>query len=291
MGSRGERVLVTRAFLDVVTMGVNARITHRTCHRDTGALLDHTTSTSYRPSERIAALVRQRDGHCRFPGCHVNARFCDLDHVRPWPAGATTATNLICLCRRHHRVKQRLGWRVRLHPDATLVWTDPTGRARTTHPVNALASLVLPAAGPDLAKDPATRAPRTAPIDSVTTAIPPIPTGPTGPTIPTGPTGPTGPTIWRTTDPFSALEFTLEHTLAGLTLADHVRRAELRHIPRAYTSGQHGRLRIDLHHPRDPDSSTTPFVLAEVWEGHPRRRTGPQRRRHDHGREGDDPPF
>ena len=188
MGSRGERVLVTRAFLDVVTMGVNAKITHRTCHRVTGALLDHTTSTSYRPSERIAALVRQRDGHCRFPGCHVNARFCDLDHVRPWPAGATTATNLICLCRRHHRVKQRLGWRVRLHPDATLVWTDPTRRARTTHPVNALASLVLPAAGPDLAKDPATRAPRTAPIDSVTTAIPPIPTGP--PIPPTRPTRP-----------------------------------------------------------------------------------------------------
>ena len=146
MGSRGERVLVTRAFLDVVSNGVTAKITHRTCHRVTGALLDHTTSTSYRPSERIAALVRQRDGHCRFPGCHVNARFCDLDHVRPWPAGATTATNLICLCRRHHRVKQRLGWRVRLHADATLTWTDPTHRTRTTHPVNALAVLVIPAA-------------------------------------------------------------------------------------------------------------------------------------------------
>ena len=103
MGTRGERVLVPRAFLDVVTKGVNARVIPRTCHRDTGALLDHTTSTSYRPTERVAALVRQRDGRCRFPGCQVNARFCDLDHVRPWPTGPTAARNLICLCRRHHR--------------------------------------------------------------------------------------------------------------------------------------------------------------------------------------------
>jgi hypothetical protein len=88
--------------------------------------------------------VRARDGHCRFPGCHVSARFCDLDHVRPWPAGPTTAANLACLCRRHHRTKQRPGWQVRIHPDATLTWTDPTGRTRTTTPQDALHPLVLP---------------------------------------------------------------------------------------------------------------------------------------------------
>ena len=95
---------------------------------------------AYRPSARLAKLVRARDRRCRFPGCTVAAVFCDLDHVRPWPAGPTTDTNLICLCRRHHRVKQRPGWHVTLATDATATWTDPTGRIRTTHPADALTS-------------------------------------------------------------------------------------------------------------------------------------------------------
>ncbi len=98
----------------------------------------------YRPPARLARLVRARDGQCRFPGCHVSARFCDLDHARPWPAGPTTAENLLCLCRRHHRVKQRPGWRLRLTGDATATWTDPTGRTRVTAPRDALHPVVLP---------------------------------------------------------------------------------------------------------------------------------------------------
>ncbi|QIM21434.1 HNH endonuclease [Phycicoccus sp. HDW14] len=74
------------------------------------------------------------------------ARFCDLDHVRPWPLGPTAATNLLCLCRRHHRLKQSPGWRLRLAPDGTATWTDPTGRLRTTAALDALESVVLPAA-------------------------------------------------------------------------------------------------------------------------------------------------
>ena len=97
----------------------------------------------YRPSTRMAKRIRARDRRCRFPGCSIAAVFCDLDHVRPWPHGRTRDDNLLCLCRRHHRVKQRPGWQVTLTPDAIATWTDPTGRTRTTHPVDALRTTIL----------------------------------------------------------------------------------------------------------------------------------------------------
>ena len=122
------------------------------CDPRTGARLDprdDLATNAYRPGAELTALVRARDGRCRFPGCCVAARFCDLDHVRPWPTGPTTATNLLTLCRRHHRIKQRPGWRLHLAPDGTATWTDPTGRARTTAPLNALHTLVLRADAAD----------------------------------------------------------------------------------------------------------------------------------------------
>ena len=90
----------------------------------------------------MAKRIRARDRRCRFPGCNVAAVFCDLDHVRPWPAGHTHDDNLLCLCRRHHRIKQRPGWTITLTPDGVATWTDPTGRVRTTHPVDALRTAV-----------------------------------------------------------------------------------------------------------------------------------------------------
>ncbi|KRE40878.1 hypothetical protein ASG74_15505 [Knoellia sp. Soil729] len=95
-------------------------------------------SESYRVPDPMARLIRLRDGSCRFPGCSTPARQCDLDHVRPWPGGPTSPINLMCLCRRHHRIKQRHGWTARLHPDGTVTWTDPTGRRTTTWPVDHL---------------------------------------------------------------------------------------------------------------------------------------------------------
>ena len=80
-----------------------------------------------------------RDGTCRFPGCQVRAKYCDLDHVRPWPVGPTAAWNLMALCRRHHRVKQRPGWRVQLFPDGRVRWFFPDGRQVVTDPVDHLA--------------------------------------------------------------------------------------------------------------------------------------------------------
>src|SRR5262249_8229146 len=59
----------------------------------------------YRPSTNLARFVRARDLTCRFPGCSAPAEFCDIDHVIPYPIGATHASNLACLCRKHHLLK------------------------------------------------------------------------------------------------------------------------------------------------------------------------------------------
>ncbi|WP_156971369.1 HNH endonuclease signature motif containing protein [Knoellia sinensis] len=131
-----------------------------TCHPDTGALIgghvpkalapcdltsDPPPRTAlgvveerYRPSPALQRLIRLRDGHCRYPGCQIPARSCDIDHVVAWPVGPTTATNLMCLCRRHHRIKQLPGWSARLDPDGVVHWGDPGGRSTDTHPVDHL---------------------------------------------------------------------------------------------------------------------------------------------------------
>lgn len=128
-------------------------------HPTSGALTDpddDLATDAYQPGARLAALVRARDGRCRFPGCQVSARFCDLDHVLAWPLGPTSAANLACLCRRHHRVKQRPGWSVRTSADGAFHWTDPTGAVRTTHPLDHR-PLVLPAREPEPPAPPARR--------------------------------------------------------------------------------------------------------------------------------------
>ena len=59
----------------------------------------------YRPSAKMTRYVRARDLTCRFPGCTMPAEFCDIDHVIPYPLGATHPSNLACLCRKHHHLK------------------------------------------------------------------------------------------------------------------------------------------------------------------------------------------
>ncbi|MDO0976828.1 HNH endonuclease signature motif containing protein [Mycolicibacterium frederiksbergense] len=81
----------------------------------------------YRPSTALTAFVRMRAMTCSFPGCNCAAHRCDLDHLTPWPAGATHPGNLGPLCRLHHLVKTFGGWTPTAQPDGSIRWSAPTG--------------------------------------------------------------------------------------------------------------------------------------------------------------------
>ena len=88
----------------------------------------------YIPSAALATFVRCRDMTCRFPGCDQPAHRCDIDHTIAYPAGPTQASNLKCLCRKHHLLKTFWGWHECQHPDGTVTWRSPDGQSYTTHP-------------------------------------------------------------------------------------------------------------------------------------------------------------
>jgi hypothetical protein len=99
---------------------------------DTGWVVD-AGATTYHPARHLARLVRKRDLHCRFPGCAAAARFCDLDHVIPFPVGLTVLSNLACLCRRHHRLKTHGHWSLSMSLAGVCTWADRrTGVVHTT---------------------------------------------------------------------------------------------------------------------------------------------------------------
>ena len=63
------------------------------------------------PAQRAALTVR--DKHCQAPGCDRPARWCDAHHVKPWyDGGRTDLSNLVLLCRRHHRAIHQRSWRI-----------------------------------------------------------------------------------------------------------------------------------------------------------------------------------
>jgi Domain of unknown function (DUF222)/HNH endonuclease len=114
----------------------DTRIARVLLEEHTGVVIE-TSITEYLPNRVMRRFIRQRDGHCRFPGCARGANRCEPDHVTPFSRGGPTAIwNLVSLCKHHHRVKHNAGWTLTMTRDGACTWTDPHGRQYATHPIN-----------------------------------------------------------------------------------------------------------------------------------------------------------
>jgi hypothetical protein len=120
-----------------IAAGFGTRAVMALCDWQSGTLASETCE-AYRPPPWLVRLVRARDGTCRFFGCTVPARRCDVDHVIAHPRGPTEVENLMCLCRHHHRLKQQERWHVTMTADGVVTWTTPVGDRFTTWPVDHL---------------------------------------------------------------------------------------------------------------------------------------------------------
>jgi uncharacterized protein DUF222/HNH endonuclease len=90
MGESARRMACDASVARVITRG-------RSQPLDVGRL------TSVVPAALRRAVIA-RDRGCRFPGCDRPHAWCDAHHVVHWADGGPTAlSNLVLLCRRHHR--------------------------------------------------------------------------------------------------------------------------------------------------------------------------------------------
>jgi hypothetical protein len=78
-------------------------------------------------SAPLRRLLTARDKGCRFPGC-ANARYIDMHHIKHWAnGGETKPSNLVSLCRFHHRAVHEEGFDVRVLDDGALRFVRPNG--------------------------------------------------------------------------------------------------------------------------------------------------------------------
>ena len=115
------------------------RMTHRS-----GQVLSVGRKTRTIPPP-IRRALEFRDQGCRFPGC--TSKHCDAHHIVHWAdGGETKLSNLVLLCRRHHRLLHEGGFGVRLATDGAVQFTDPRGRPLERCPA-------LPPVGLDAARE------------------------------------------------------------------------------------------------------------------------------------------
>ena len=75
----------------------------------------------------LRRALQSRDRGCRFPGC-PHTRYVDAHHLRHWAhGGETRLSNLVTLCRFHHRAVHEGGVRIQILDDGALRFTDSRG--------------------------------------------------------------------------------------------------------------------------------------------------------------------
>ncbi len=75
----------------------------------------------------LRRALNARDRGCRFPGC-THTRYVDAHHVRHWAhGGETKASNLVTLCRFHHRKVHEGGVTVQVLDDGAFRFVRPDG--------------------------------------------------------------------------------------------------------------------------------------------------------------------
>ena len=82
----------------------------------------------------IRRALKRRDYGCRFPGCTCS-KFVDAHHIQHWAdGGVTSMSNLVLLCRRHHRLVHEGGFEVQTLPDGEIWFIYPDGRTLPAAP-------------------------------------------------------------------------------------------------------------------------------------------------------------
>jgi len=80
-------------------------------------------------SAPLRRLLNARDKGCRFPGC-ANSRYVDAHHIEHWAnGGETKPSNLLSLCRFHHRAVHEGGIRIERLDDGALRFVKANGAA------------------------------------------------------------------------------------------------------------------------------------------------------------------
>jgi hypothetical protein len=75
----------------------------------------------------LRRALRSRDRGCRFPGC-PHTIYVDAHHIRHWACGGETRlSNLVTLCRFHHRAVHEGGMRIQVLDDGALRFIDSRG--------------------------------------------------------------------------------------------------------------------------------------------------------------------